>query len=101
MRPIRWTRRKPARPGFYWQRGYGDAPGLLRRVSVPTLVLAVRSVPGAPDPAGFVEERRRVARAVREIGPPVRFEWIEGIHDVPLQRPAAVARKIIDNARRS
>jgi pimeloyl-ACP methyl ester carboxylesterase len=78
-----------------------DAPGLLRRVSVPTLVLAVRSVPGAPDPAGLVEERRRAARAVKEIGPPVRFEWIEGIHDVPLQRPAAVARRIIDSTRRS
>ena len=78
-----------------------DAPGLLRRVSVPTLVLAVRSVSGAPDPAGLVDERRRAARGVREIGPPVRFEWIEGIHDVPLQRPAAVARRIIDSARRS
>ena len=78
-----------------------DAPGLLRRVSVPTLVLAVRSVPGVPDPAGLVEERRRAARAVREIGPPVRFEWIEGIHDVPLQRPVAVAHRIIGSARRS
>lgn len=78
-----------------------DAPALLRRVTVPTLVLAVRSVPDAPEPAGFAEERRRAARAVREIGPPVRFEWIEGIHDVPLQRPAAVARRIIARARRS
>jgi len=78
-----------------------DAPTLLRRVTVPTLVLAVRSVPDAPEPAGFAEERRRAARAVREIGPPVRFEWIEGIHDVPLQRPAAVARRIIAGARRS
>lgn len=34
MRPIRWTRRRPARAGFYWQRGYGDAPGLLRVVEV-------------------------------------------------------------------
>jgi hypothetical protein len=24
----------------------------------------------------------------------VAFEWIEGIHDVPLQRPEAVARRI-------
>jgi pimeloyl-ACP methyl ester carboxylesterase len=78
-----------------------DAPALLRRVGVPTVVIAVRSVPGAPDPAGFTEERRCAARAVRDIGPPVRFEWIEGIHDVPLQRPATVARRIIDIARRS
>jgi pimeloyl-ACP methyl ester carboxylesterase len=74
---------------------------LLRRVNVPTLVLAVRSVPGAPDPAGLVEEGRRAARAVREIGPPIRFEWIDGIHDIPLQRPGAVARRIIESARRS
>jgi hypothetical protein len=24
----------------------------------------------------------------------VRFEWIEGIHDIPLQRPDAVAEQI-------
>jgi hypothetical protein len=24
----------------------------------------------------------------------VSFEWIEGMHDVPLQRPEAVARRI-------
>ena len=34
------------------------------------------------------------ARRVRTIGPPVSFEWIQGIHDVPLQRPEAVARRI-------
>jgi pimeloyl-ACP methyl ester carboxylesterase len=78
-----------------------DTLELLRRVNVPTLVLAVRSVRGAPDPAGLVEERRRAARAVREIGPPIRFEWIDGIHDVPLQRPWAVARRITESARRS
>ena len=27
----------------------------------------------------------------RSIGGVVRFEWIEGIHDVPLQHPGAVA----------
>jgi pimeloyl-ACP methyl ester carboxylesterase len=73
-----------------------DAPALLRRVRVPTLVLAVRSVPGTPDSAGFMDDKRRAAGAVKAIGPPVRFEWIDGIHDVPLQRPAAVARRIID-----
>lgn len=71
-----------------------DAIGLLRRVRVPTLVLAVRSPPGIPDSAGFMEEKRRAARVVRSIGPPVRFAWIDGVHDVPLQRPAAVANRI-------
>ncbi len=72
-----------------------DARGLLRRVRVPTLVLAVRSPPGSTDSAGFLEEKRRAAASVRAIGDPVRFEWIDGIHDVPLQRPAAVARRIV------
>jgi pimeloyl-ACP methyl ester carboxylesterase len=78
-----------------------DTVGLLRRVRVPTLVLAVRSVPGAPDPAGFMEQKRRAAGVVRAIGRPVRFEWIDGIHDVPLQRPEAVARRIVRIARGS
>jgi pimeloyl-ACP methyl ester carboxylesterase len=72
-----------------------DTIGLLRRVHVPTLVLAVRSRSGTTDSAGFLEEKRRAARAVRAIGDPVRFEWIEGIHDLPIQRPDALARRIV------
>ncbi|MCI0633192.1 MAG: alpha/beta hydrolase [Actinobacteria bacterium] len=72
-----------------------DTMSLLRRVRVPTLVLAVRSAPGTADSAGFMDEKRRAAREVRAIGDPVRFEWIDGIHDVPLQRPEALARRIV------
>jgi pimeloyl-ACP methyl ester carboxylesterase len=71
-----------------------DALGLLRWVRAPTLVLAARSVPGTPDPAGFMEEKVRASAAVKAIGEPVRFAWIDGVHDVPLQRPAAVASRI-------
>lgn len=71
-----------------------DTPALLRRVRVPTLVIAVRSRPGVADSAGFMEEKVRAATTVRAIGEPVRFEWIDGIHDVPLQRPDALARRI-------
>jgi len=71
-----------------------DAQGLLRRVRVPTLVLAVRSAPGEADPGGFMEEKERAAEAVKAIDQAVRFEWIEGIHDIPIQRPDAVARRI-------
>jgi pimeloyl-ACP methyl ester carboxylesterase len=71
-----------------------DAHELLRRVRVPTLVLAVRSAPGTVDSAGFMQEKERAARGVRAIGDPVRFEWIEGIHDLPLQRPLALANRI-------
>ena len=72
-----------------------DTMSLLRRARVPTLVLAVRSAPGTADSAGFMDEKRRAAREVRAIGDPVRFEWIDGIHDVPLQRPEALARRIV------
>jgi pimeloyl-ACP methyl ester carboxylesterase len=71
-----------------------DALALLRRVRVPTLVLAVRSVEGSTDSAGFSEDKRRAAKAVRAIGGPVAFEWVDGIHDLPLLDPAGVARRI-------
>jgi pimeloyl-ACP methyl ester carboxylesterase len=71
-----------------------DAQGLLRLVQVPTLVLAVRSAPEEVDSAGFMEEKERAAEVVKAIDEAVRFEWIEGIHDIPLQRPDAVAERI-------
>ncbi|MGH2579807.1 MAG: alpha/beta fold hydrolase [Actinomycetota bacterium] len=71
-----------------------DAPGLLRRVRVPTLVLAVRSAPGEADSAGFMEDKERAAEVVKAIDQDVRFEWIDGIHDIPIQRPDAVAQRI-------
>jgi pimeloyl-ACP methyl ester carboxylesterase len=71
-----------------------DTDGLLRRVRVPTLVMAARTRERAPDQAGFARAKVEAARRVRAIGPPVAFEWIEGIHDLPLQRPEAVARRI-------
>ena len=72
-----------------------DTMTLLRRVRVPTLVLAVRSSPDTADSAGFTDEKHRAAHGVRAIGDPVRFEWIDGIHDLPLQRPEALARRIV------
>lgn len=79
-----------------WQQ---DVSGLLRRVRVPTLVLAARPAPGAAEEAGVPDEKRRAAAAVRSIGGPIRFEWIDGIHDVPLQRPSALAGRIVRAAR--
>ena len=67
---------------------------LLARVRVPALVLAARPARPSPVEAGFLEAKKAAAIAVRRIGPPVRFEWIAGIHDVPLQHPAAVAARI-------
>jgi pimeloyl-ACP methyl ester carboxylesterase len=76
-----------------------DPLELLRSVEVPTLVLAAR-MPGPPGvDETFAEAKRRGAAALRAIGDPVRFEWIRGIHDVPLQRPSAVAARIARFAR--
>jgi pimeloyl-ACP methyl ester carboxylesterase len=71
-----------------------DTFGLLERVRVPTLILAARSRSGGSAAPGFERDKAIAARRVQTIGPPVSFEWIEGIHDVPLQRPEAVARRI-------
>jgi pimeloyl-ACP methyl ester carboxylesterase len=76
-----------------------DTDVLLRRVRVPTLVLAARTRDVAPDQADFARAKADAARRVRAIGSPITFEWIEGIHDVPLQRPEAVARRIARFAR--
>jgi pimeloyl-ACP methyl ester carboxylesterase len=71
-----------------------DAVSLLRRVSVPTLVLLTRPAQLGSEADEFLAMKRGAAGAVRKIGGPVRVEWIEGIHDVPLQRPRAVAGRI-------
>jgi pimeloyl-ACP methyl ester carboxylesterase len=71
-----------------------DTLGLLERVRAPTLALAARSRSGGSAAPGFERDKALAARRVRTIGPPVSFEWIEGIHDVPLQGPEAVARRI-------
>jgi pimeloyl-ACP methyl ester carboxylesterase len=76
-----------------------DTDGLLRRLRVPTLVLAARTRDVDPDRADLARAKAAAAGRVRAIGPPVAFEWIEGIHDVPLQRPEAVARRIARFAR--
>jgi pimeloyl-ACP methyl ester carboxylesterase len=76
-----------------------DPPALLRSVHVPTLVLAARTEGHSGADEAFTDAKRRGAKVVRAIGDPIRFEWIRGIHDVPLQRPSAVAGRISRFAR--
>jgi pimeloyl-ACP methyl ester carboxylesterase len=71
-----------------------DPLELLAAVRVPTLVLGTRVPDPPPDERVFAEAKRTAAQTVRRIGGTVRFEWIAGIHDVPMQRPSAVARRI-------
>ncbi len=76
-----------------------DTRGLLRRALRPTLVLAARSPASAGDRPEFLEAKRRGRREIEAIGPPLRFEWMDGIHDLALQHPEAVARRIVRAAR--
>jgi pimeloyl-ACP methyl ester carboxylesterase len=71
-----------------------DPPAHLRRARVPILVLATREPNPGEGERFFHEAKLRAASAVRAIGGPVVFEWIEGIHDIPIQRPKAVAARI-------
>jgi pimeloyl-ACP methyl ester carboxylesterase len=67
-----------------------DPDAALARLSVPTLAVLAR---GAGDP-GWDERKRRAATRARGSGAPVRISWLEGIHDVPLQHPGALAGRI-------
>ena len=65
---------------------------LWRGVNVPTLAIVAR------DPAD-TERSERMQRTVRRVrastrGRPVTLEWMDGIHDLPLQHPAPLARRI-------
>jgi pimeloyl-ACP methyl ester carboxylesterase len=71
-----------------------DPVALLRGVSVPTLVLATRPADPGPSEQEFLDMKREAAVSIQRVGEPVSFEWIEGIHDVPLQRPKAVAARV-------
>ena len=62
----------------------------LARLSVPALAVLAR---GGGDPA-WDERKRRSARQARRSGASMRITWIDGIHDVPLQHPVALAARI-------
>jgi pimeloyl-ACP methyl ester carboxylesterase len=70
-----------------WQH---DPDAALERLRVPTLaVLAHR----AGDPA-WDERKRDAAEHARRSGAPIRISWLEGIHDLPIQHPDTLARRI-------
>ena len=65
---------------------------------VPALVILARPHDDRLDDAGraFVEAKRSALARARDAARSrdVRFTWMEGIHDLPLQHPLALARKI-------
>ena len=42
----------------------------------------------------FIRVKKDAERQIRAMDGPVRFEWIDSIHDVPLQHPDAVANMV-------
>ena len=67
-----------------------DPVTALDRLSVPALAVLAR---GAGDP-DWDERKRSAAERARRSGAPIRISWIEGIHDVPLEHPDALAGRI-------
>lgn len=62
----------------------------LARLSVPTLAILAR---GGGD-ADAEAHKRGFAERARRSGAPIRVSWLEGIHDLPLQHPDALAGRI-------
>jgi pimeloyl-ACP methyl ester carboxylesterase len=63
---------------------------------IPVLAIASRPADPKPDERAFLEAKRRGMRRARGAarGRPVTFAWMEGIHDLPLQHPDRLARRI-------
>jgi len=59
-------------------------------LGVPALAILAH---GGGDP-GWDAAKRAAASSLRRSGTPTRFSWIEGIHDLPLQHPDALVRRI-------
>jgi pimeloyl-ACP methyl ester carboxylesterase len=67
-----------------------DPDAALVRLAVSTLAILAR---GGGDPE-WDDRKRRSAERAASSGAPVRISWMEGIHDLPLQHPDALARRI-------
>jgi pimeloyl-ACP methyl ester carboxylesterase len=69
-----------------------DTHVLYRRLRVPILAIVMH---GDGD-ASTLARRKEAQRSIEAVTPPglVRFEWMKGIHDVPLQHPGALVRRI-------
>jgi pimeloyl-ACP methyl ester carboxylesterase len=66
-----------------------DADASLARLSVPMLAILARGGDAAWD-----ERKRRSADRAARSGAPLRISWMRGIHDLPLQHPGALSRRI-------
>lgn len=66
-----------------------DPIALHPRLRVPALAILAHN-----DDAGFTRAKREAAAALTDAGGDTRVAWMRGIHDLPLQHPEALARRI-------
>lgn len=80
---------------------YGQNPKeLLASIEVPTLMYCARPRPRVMDEErDFYEMKKRSVKQIRGSNPAVKIEWIDSIHDIPLDRPRDLARRIARFAR--
>jgi pimeloyl-ACP methyl ester carboxylesterase len=71
-----------------------DPLSLARTLRVPVLVIAARSAD--PGDRAFMEMKRKAASRLRQAtrGKDVRVTWMNGVHDLPVQHPGALAGRI-------
>jgi len=68
-----------------------DAVALHMRLRVPTLAILAH---GSVGDATFDAAKREAAQRLKTAGSPATFVWVEGIHDLPLQQPELLVRRI-------
>jgi pimeloyl-ACP methyl ester carboxylesterase len=70
---------------------------IFQRVRCPVLMLPCRSA--KPDSSGYLSAKERGVEKARSVLPHLQVQWMDhAIHDVPVQRPEAVARAITEFA---
>ena len=71
-----------------WDR---DSVALHSRLRVPTLAILAH---GSAEGTMFDVAKREAVQRLKAAGSPATFVWVEGIHDLPLQQPELLVRRI-------
>jgi pimeloyl-ACP methyl ester carboxylesterase len=68
-----------------------DSVALHSRLRVPALAILAH---GSDEGAAFDAAKREAVQRLKAAGSPATFVWVEGIHDLPLQQPELLVRRI-------
>ena len=68
-----------------------DAVAVHARLRVPTIAILAH---GSAEGAAFDAAKREAVQRLKAAGSPATFVWTEGIHDLPLQQPELLVRRI-------